>query len=123
MATPLLAPMIEEGFVHNQISAVVLDTYLGSPDFQGIEALLLACTHYPLIKPDIEQYFKQQVQVFDSSKLVAHAVEQQLRDHGLLNTEKRPQHHFYISDYTRSFENTARRFYSNAVSLEYCNIW
>lgn len=123
MATPLLAPMIEEGFVHNKISAVVLDNYLASPDFQNIEALLLACTHYPLIKSDIEDFYNHKVQVFDSGDLVAQIVSQQLRDHDLLNTSKKPKHHFYISDYTRSFEHTARRFYAHDVHLEYCNIW
>jgi glutamate racemase len=124
MATPLLAPMIEEGFVHNRISDVVLDTYLGSPVFRDIDALLLACTHYPLIKPDIEAYFKYQVKVYDSGALVARQVAQQLEDHHLLNERTRPpQHKFYISDYTRSFEETARRFYSHQIDLEYCNIW
>lgn len=124
MATPLLAPMIEEGFVHNRISDVVLDTYLGSPIFRDVNALLLACTHYPLIKPDIEEYFKHQVKVYDSGALVARQVAQQLKDHGLLNEQTAPpQHKFYISDYTRSFEETARRFYSHRIDLEYCNIW
>lgn len=124
MATPLLAPMIEEGFVHNRISAVVLDTYLGSPIFKDIDALLLACTHYPLIKPDIEQYFHHQVKVYDSGALVAKQVADVLDQHGLLNDQEHtPEHKFYISDYTRSFEETARRFYSNRINLEYCNIW
>lgn len=124
MATPLLAPMIEEGFVHNRISDVVLDTYLGSPVFKNIDALLLACTHYPLIKPDIEKYFKHRVKVFDSGALVASQVAQQLKEHQLLNEKKTPpQHKFYISDYTRSFENTARRFYTHRIDLAYCNIW
>ncbi|HKK73546.1 MAG TPA: glutamate racemase [Saprospiraceae bacterium] len=124
MATPLLAPMIEEGFVHNRISDVVLDTYLGSPDFKDIDALLLACTHYPLIKPDIEQYFKHRVKVYDSGALVARQVAQQLQAHHLLNEQSTPpQHKFYISDYTRSFEETARRFYTHRIDLEYCNIW
>lgn len=123
MATPLLAPMIEEGFVQNKISAVVLDAYLGSPHLQGIEALLLACTHYPLIKSDIEEYYHQQVKVFDSGDLVAQIVSKKLQEHDLLNTNQKPQHDFYISDYTSSFEDTARRFYANDVHLEYCNIW
>ena len=124
MATPLLAPMIEEGFIHNRISDVVLDTYLGSPVFQDIDALLLACTHYPLIKPDIEQYFNHRVKVYDSGALVAQQVAQQLYDHDLLNEQTGPpRHKFYISDYTRSFEETARRFYAHHIDLEYCNIW
>lgn len=124
MATPLLAPMIEEGFVDNRISDVVLDIYLGSPAFRDIDALLLACTHYPLIKPDIEQYFRHQVKVYDSGALVARQVAGLLQQHDLLNKQTHPpEHKFYISDYTRSFEDTARRFYTDRINLEYCNIW
>ncbi|MEO1436178.1 MAG: glutamate racemase, partial [Bacteroidota bacterium] len=54
MATPLLVPMIEEGFFQNHISQSVIEQYLGHSDFEDIEALLLACTHYPLIRPAIE---------------------------------------------------------------------
>ena len=47
LATPLLAPMIEEGFIHNSISQSVLHEYLGHQELQDIDSLVLACTHYP----------------------------------------------------------------------------
>jgi glutamate racemase len=50
LATPLLAPMIEEGFFNNQISHEIIAQYLAEPVLDNIEALILACTHYPLIK-------------------------------------------------------------------------
>ncbi|MCB0681391.1 MAG: glutamate racemase, partial [Saprospiraceae bacterium] len=54
LATPLLAPMIEEGYIHNNLSQAVISQYLSDPGFGDIDALLLACTHYPLIRSDIE---------------------------------------------------------------------
>jgi glutamate racemase len=47
LATPLLAPMIEEGFFHNNISWNVIENYLVNPQLENIHALILACTHYP----------------------------------------------------------------------------
>src|SRR6187399_1834733 len=57
LATPLLVPMIEEGFVNNKISHNILETYLSDPSLQSIDALILGCTHYPLIKNEISQFY------------------------------------------------------------------
>ena len=56
MATPLLAPMIEEGYFDNNISHTVIHEYLSSPKLKDIDSLVLACTHYPLIKKEIDDY-------------------------------------------------------------------
>lgn len=123
LATPLLAPMIEEGFVHNQASKAILDTYLSHAGFSDIEALLLACTHYPLIRQDIEAYFDHKVDVLDSTLVVAEEVAQKLADNHLLNPQKSQPHRFYVSDYTQSFEETTRLFYGEAIHLEHYQIW
>ncbi len=123
LATPLLAPMIEEGFVHSRVSKVVLEEYLSYPPFEHIDALLLACTHYPLIRSDIEAYFGQRVKVYDSTDVVARTVQQQLEYAGLLNDRRTDEHQFFVSDYTESFEQTTRIFCSEKVSLTQCLIW
>ncbi|MCB0641763.1 MAG: glutamate racemase [Phaeodactylibacter sp.] len=123
LATPLLVPMIEEGFIRNEISQKVIDSYLSDPGFADIEALLLACTHYPLIKAEIQQYFKHEVAVMDSTDVVTVAVERSLQGNGLLNVSPQQNHRFYVSDYTSSFEATTRFFYGEGVHLEHCPIW
>ncbi|HZY25616.1 MAG TPA: glutamate racemase, partial [Bacteroidales bacterium] len=47
MATPLIVPMIEEGFIFDDISNAIIRTYLSSESLDGIQALILGCTHYP----------------------------------------------------------------------------
>ncbi len=123
LATPLLAPMIEEGYFHNQISKVIIDNYLSDPSLKDIDALLLACTHYPLIRPHIEQYFGERVQVFDSTDVVAKKVKQKLEKEDLLNDQASPPHRFFVSDYTPAFEETTRIFYRQRVQLEHCPLW
>jgi len=57
LATPLLAPYIEEGFFKKkEITQLVLKEYLEHSQFNDIEALVLACTHYPLIKAPTHQF-------------------------------------------------------------------
>ncbi|MEO7176136.1 MAG: glutamate racemase [Saprospiraceae bacterium] len=123
LATPLLAPMIEEGFVHNQVSSAVLSSYLSQPELEGIEALLLACTHYPLIRDDISAYFDHKVQILDSTDIVALEIKSKLKEMNLLNDKRVASNTFYVSDYTDSFEQTARFFYKDHVRLQERDIW
>lgn len=123
LATPLLAPMIEEGFFHDKISHSVIENYLSYPAFEGIEAMLLACTHYPLIKNDIEAFFNHRVKIYDSTDVVAELVKKKLGEHHLLNDKRRHKHHFYVSDYTDSFERSTQMFFSAPICLERMPIW
>lgn len=123
LPTPLLAPMIEEGFYQGNISHSVIDTYLGRAEFKNLDALLLACTHYPLIKKEIEAYFDQKVDVLDSTDVVASAVSKLLAREDLLSPKRTKRNEFYVSDYTQSFEDTAKVFYGEEIVLETANIW
>ena len=120
LATPLLAPMIESGFVDGQISHVVIEEYLNAPELQDIETLILACTHYPLIKKEIEAYYEQKnkkVDVLATNEIVAVHIKKFMIEHGLVNYNKKAQHAFYVSDYTESFEKTTQLFYKESIDL------
>ena len=127
LATPLLAPMVEEGFYNNSISGDIIASYLNNPLLTGIEALLLACTHYPLIQPQIEAYYAGRVAVLDPSDVVAATVRDYLHAHGLAAPMRpggpAPAHHFYVSDFTRSFEESTRLFFGQSVQLEHYPLW
>jgi len=122
-ATPLLAPMIEEGFFKGEISNSIIGTYLGREDFKSIDALLLACTHYPLIKNEIQAYYEYKVDVLDSTDVVANFVKQMLADEDLLAEKREKENEFHVSDYTSSFEDTAKVFYGKNIELQTTNIW
>jgi glutamate racemase len=124
LATPLLAPMIEEGFFDNQISHEIIGQYLGDPDLQNIETLILACTHYPLIIKEISAYYQNKLPILDSSEVVAIALKNHLEVNGLLNTSQQaPSHQFLVSDYTPSFEASTRLFFHEQVNLEKHPLW
>ncbi|RNI27080.1 glutamate racemase [Rufibacter immobilis] len=123
LATPLLAPMIEEGFFNNTISESVIQTYLSDPVLQDIEALILGCTHYPLIKEQIHAFYKGKVEVLDASELVAQHVGQVLEQKQLGATALKGEPHFYVSDYTVSFEASTQLFFRQKVHLEHYPLW
>lgn len=122
LATPLLVHMIEEGFFDNRISHDIIAQYLDDPTLQGIDALILACTHYPLIKKEIGDFYNQQITVLDSSEEVAESLRKYLAENGLLSNA-RPQHKFLVSDYTDSFEASTKLFFGEVVHLEKHRLW
>jgi glutamate racemase len=123
LPTPLLAPMIEEGFFSNTISKTVINSYLSAPKLKKIDSLILACTHYPLIKPEIETYYKGQVEIINTAEIVAQYVKDKLQALDLLNVAEPNRHQFYVSDYTSSFEKSTKLFFGEKIHLKLKNIW
>lgn len=123
LATPLLAPMIEEGFFNNQISHEIIAQYLGDPILKNIDALVLACTHYPLITKEINLFFDGRVDVLDSANVVAKALQDYLTENGLINKSAQTNHHFIVSDYTEAFEASTGLFFNERVALERHALW
>lgn len=118
-ATPLLVPIIEEGFKNSIISKEALSVYLSSNELKNIKAIVLGCTHYPIIKSQIKEYYGSGIEVIDSAKLVASELKKLLTKKYLLNLKsKNPKHEFFVSDYTSVFEKTARIFFHSAIKLK-----
>lgn len=123
LATPLLAPMIEEGFFNNQISHEIIAQYLSGPELDSIDALILACTHYPLIKNEINEHYQSKLPILDSSNIVARALKEYLIKENLTNPSTQTHHQFYVSDYTDSFEASTRIFFHEPVHLDRYPLW
>ena len=123
LATPMLVPMVEEGFFNNKISHDIIEEYLSDPVLQDIKALVLGCTHYPLIKREISNFYNNRVEVLDSSEVVAKALHRYLASHELLSEKRREQDHFLVSDFTESFEASTRLFFKESVRLEKHALW
>lgn len=119
LATPLLVPMIEEGFYQNKISNTIISNYLESEQLNNIDHLILGCTHYPLIEEEISSFYKAKIQVVNSAKIVAQHVQSSLAELHLLNPQKDTgTRQFHVSDYTESFEQSAQNIFRERIQLE-----
>ena len=118
LATPLLAPMIEEGFSQDKISHSVIENYLSNPRFKNIDALILGCTHYVLISDEISEFFGGKVKLFDSTDILALKLRDILEKEGRLSQEREAKNKFYVSDLTKGFQESASRFYGEDLKLE-----
>lgn len=123
MATPLLVPMIEEGFIFDDISNAILRSYLSNDSLTGIQALVLGCTHYPIIKNQISKIFNFNVEVIDSARIVSMILRETLEKKNLLNDSGDVRDQFFISDYTPYFEKIARMFFEGEINLKKADIW
>ena len=118
LATPLLVPMIEEGFYKDKISSSIIANYLESKLLNDIDHLILGCTHYPLIEDEINEYYNTKTVIINSAKIVSQFVEKTLSDRNLLAlTPSKKAHKFFVSDYTESFEQSAQYFFGERISL------
>lgn len=123
LAAPLLVSMIEEGFFNNKTSRTIINDYLSRPKLKKIDSLILGCTHYPLIKPEVEEYYKGKVNIYDNAEVVARKVKEVLGNLKLLAAKKGAHHRFYVSDYTKSFEESSRYFFPSKIKLAEAAIW
>ena len=118
LATPLLVPMIEEGFYKNKISNSIIANYLGNATLKNIDHLILGCTHYPPIEDEIRQYYGGAVEIINSAKIVSQFVKKSLQETNLLASEPcQVSHKFFVSDYTDSFEQSAHYFFGERINL------
>lgn len=123
LATPLLVPLIEEGFGDKQVSEMIVKEYLNHPTLINVNALILGCTHYPLIKRFIQQFYQNSVAIIDASEITAQVLQNELHLHHLLNTQGPGNKQFYVSDYTEFFAHTTKIFFPGNIRLEPYPLW
>lgn len=70
-ATPLLVPLVEEGWDDDPITNLIVYRYLSPLIHKGIDTLILGCTHYPILKPAIQKVTGNNIQLVDSAESVA----------------------------------------------------
>lgn len=120
-ACPLLVPLVENGrFQPGDIVAeTVAAEYLAPVKASGADALILGCTHYPLLKEIIGAYMGPDVALVDVGEQCARWVKKQLEWDGLRN--ERPgtgRHRYYVSDSTEDFSALASVFLGEDVAAE-----
>lgn len=77
-ACPLLVPLIEEGWLENTITDEIIMQYLGPLMEDGIDTLVLGCTHYPLLRHAVARLLGDGVALVDSAENCANAVRELL---------------------------------------------
>lgn len=115
IATPLLVPLIEEGWISDEVTREVLKKYLKPLVEKGIDTLMLACTHYPLLVPVLKDILPSDVRLVDSATTCAEHLKAMLEKMDLLNGRvEEGTLEIHLTDLSEQFEELARRFLSRS---------
>lgn len=112
-ATPLLVPIIEEGRPESDpLVPLALEQYLRPLCEEGIDVLVLGCTHYPVYKELIGRIMGEGVAVIDSADKCAQDVRRRLQALGLLHAGGAGAGSLrcYVTDNSPRFGALASRF-------------
>src|SRR5256886_3288867 len=108
-ACPLLVPLIEEGLLDDDVTDRMIMRYLDPMLADGIDTLVLGCTHYPLLTDAIARMLKRQVTLVDSARNCARAVEGTLDRQSLRSAPtNRGELRVALTDAADNFLNVAR---------------
>ncbi|OQX06964.1 MAG: glutamate racemase [Desulfobulbaceae bacterium A2] len=120
-ACPLLVPLVEEGWLDQRETKMILRRYLHPLRRRDIDTLILGCTHYPLLHGLIQQRMGRRVRLIDSSRAVAAQLAETLKaDPALyqrLHHSGQPSR-YYVSDRTEAAARMADRIFGRAMTLE-----
>jgi glutamate racemase len=122
-ACPLFVPLVEEGWIDHPVTRQVAGIYLGeafADGFGAADVLVLGCTHYPLIKPVLQQTAPPHVTIVDSAESTARVVADQLQVsplHSESEEERRSTARlkFFATDSVEKFKRLGARFLGRPI--------
>jgi glutamate racemase len=125
-ACPMLVPLIENNEFENEAADYFIQKYLRElvNKDEKIDTILLACTHYPLIKKKIEEFLLDEVSVIAQGEIVAASLENYLQRHSEIEIKlsKRESIQFYTTDSVEDFNNHATIFYGDDVNARHIEL-
>ncbi len=124
-STPLLVPLIEEGWAKKAETKMILRKYLRPLRMKQIEALILGCTHYPFLLKEIRKIMGRKISVPDPGEVVAASLKAYLERHPELDIKpsQQPQINFYTSDDPATFKNLGEKFLGQQIdNIEHAEI-
>ncbi|HEX3560160.1 MAG TPA: glutamate racemase [Pyrinomonadaceae bacterium] len=140
-ACPLFVALAEEGWAETEVARAVAEEYLKDLREREVSALVLGCTHYPILRGVIQETVGEGVRLIDSGEAAAAVVEDLIDKEGLRRTATQELRdlreagarerflcddldHFYVTDAAERFAHVAERFLGSAPRrLEAVEVW
>ena len=104
-ACPLFAPLVEEGWLDHPVTELTAQEYLKPVVAQGVDTLVLGCTHYPLLKPLLARLVGPEMTLVDSAQTTAARVLDLLTSWDLHRAAscRLPEHEYFVTDLPQRF--------------------
>ncbi|MDD4995303.1 MAG: glutamate racemase [Patescibacteria group bacterium] len=117
-ACPLFVPLVEEGWLRRPETKKIVRAYLAPLKAQGIDTLILGCTHYPLLKSQIQEKIGRRVKLVDSAEEVVSRIVEYIKNNPAIKNQITGQSRFYLSDVSSHTEGIASKWLGRAVKFE-----
>lgn len=113
---PLFVPLVEEGWLDDEVTYEIAGRYLKPLKDKKIDTLILGCTHYPLLKGVIKEIAGKGIVLIDSAKQVARYVKEVVcRENLLSRSKKKAGYRFYVNDEPKKFAVSGERFLGRKI--------
>ena len=114
---PLFVPLVEEGWLDHEVTRLTALEYLTPVMAKRIDALVLGCTHYPLLKPLLEEILGDRIRLVDSARAITEQTRELLSKNNLRSSHQKPaEYRFYVTDVPIRFQAIGERFLGRALS-------
>ena len=113
---PLFVPLAEEGWIKHQATYKIAEEYLKELRENGIDTLVLGCTHYPILSEVIQKVIGSKVSLVDSGVASSELIRMELEKFELLSdTGTLGGQEYYVSDIPAKFKEVAELFLGRAI--------
>ncbi|MCL2669220.1 MAG: glutamate racemase [Syntrophaceae bacterium] len=116
-ACPLFVPLVEEGWLDHPVTRLTAQEYLKPVLAERVDTLVLGCTHYPLLKPLLQEVAGPGIQLIDSAEAMAAITADLLTGTGLANPQRTPpEYRFFVTDVPYRFQTIGEHFLGRTMS-------
>lgn len=115
IACPLFVHLVEEQWLDHPATRLIVQEYLRPLQGEGIDTILLGCTHYPLLSAVIQEEMGSQVTIVDSASSCADQVASLLHQNGLLSAARQGDHCYYSSDDPEKFRSLGEKLFKSPL--------
>jgi glutamate racemase len=116
-ACPLFVPLVEEGWWNHPVTRLTAQEYLRPVLAEHVDTLVLGCTHYPLIKPLLQEITGPDISLVDSAEAMADITANLLMSRHLGNNKRtQPKYRFFVTDVPYHFQTIGEGFLGRTLS-------
>lgn len=123
-ACPLFVPLVEEGWLDHPVTRMTAQEYLKPVLAEKVDTMVLGCTHYPLLKPLLQDVAGHDLVLVDSAEAMAEHAAQLLGNMQMHNaTREKTEYHFYVTDVPLRFQTIGERFLGRSLNNVHVVKW
>ena len=110
---PLLVPLVEEDYGDEEVTQIILKSYLTPLLKQGVDTIVLGCTHYPILKKQIAELCGSEVTLVDPARSVAESLAPLMKE----PSQEAGEMQIYLTDHAPHFLEHAAQLIQSAKPL------